>query len=399
MEKNGRQNLFSDDKVDLPVLKQRALGMRWAGMPEGTIPLTSADPDFKPAIEIRQAMTDFIAGGYFPYAPDAIPGLRAAISRSLRERKGENVPEEFIQPVDSASAAMHAITTSVLQPGDEVIIFDPVDLLFGISSRYAGAKVIYYSPKHENGRWDFSDLESHVTPNTRMICLCNPHNPLGLLYSAEELEVIARVAAEHDLWIMNDEIWSDIIYSERPFVSINSLGPELNRKTISFYGFSKGFGLPGLRAGFLYTLDGDAFAAAMRRSYELAVGVDYLTQVAMKTAFEDCWYWVDAFVAHLQTNRDILVDRFASMPLIHADRQEATFVTFPDIRETGLSSQGFVDYMKDKQKVALVPGTVKWFGPGGEGRVRLCYSTSHAILHEALDRIEEGLNDIRKTLR
>ena len=383
--------LFADDQVDLPVLKQRALGMRWAGMPEGTIPLTSADPDFKPAIEIRQAMTDFIAGGYFPYAPDALPGLRESIAASLSRRKGEEVPPELIQPVDSASACMHAIAASVLQPGDEVIIFDPVDLLFGISARYAGATVVYYSPRHENGRWDFSDLERYVTPRTRMICLCNPHNPLGLLYTEQELRVIAEVAAEHDLWIMNDEIWSDIVYSERPFVSINSLGPELNKKTISFYGFSKGFGLPGLRAGYLYALNGDAFQAAMRRAYDLAAGVDYLTQVAMQTAVEKCWYWVDAFVEHLQKNRDYLVERFSRMPLVKATRQEATFVTFLDIRETGLGSQEFVDEMREKQKVALVPGTVKWFGPGGEGCVRLCYSTSRGILTEALDRMEEGL--------
>ena len=112
--------LFTDDKVDLKVLKELALGMRWAGMPEGTIPLTSADPDFKPAIEIREAMTDFIKGGYFPYAPDALPGLREAISCSLKTRKNEDVPPEFIQPVDSASACMHAIALSVLKPGDEV---------------------------------------------------------------------------------------------------------------------------------------------------------------------------------------------------------------------------------------------------------------------------------------
>lgn len=386
-----RTNLFSDDQVDLPVLKERALGMRWAGMPEGTIPLTSADPDFKPAIEIRQAMIEFIEGGYFPYAPDALPGLRESIAHSLKERKNENVPPEFIQPVDSASAAMHAIAASVLNPGDEVIIFDPVDLLFGISARYAGASVIYYSPRHENGRWDFSDLDRYVTPKTRMICLCNPHNPLGLLYSEDELRTIAMVAAEHDLWIMNDEIWSDIVYSERPFVSINSLGPELNKKTISFYGFSKGFALPGLRAGYLYTLNGDAFNVAMRRAYDLAAGVDYLTQIAMKTAVEKCWYWVDAFVEHLQGNRDYLMDRFVKMPLIKAAKQEATFVTFFDIKGTELTSQEFVDYMREKQKVAMVPGTVKWFGPGGEGSVRLCYSTSRAILKEALDRIEEGV--------
>ena len=387
-------NLFTDDKVDLAVLKKRALGMRWAGQPEGVIPLTSADPDFKPAIEIREAMTDFIEGGYFPYAPDALPGLRESIARYLFERKGEIVPEQYIQPVDSASSCMHVIAASVLNPGDEVIIFDPVDLLFGISTRFAGASVIYYSPKHENGAWDFSDLESYVTPKTRMICLCNPHNPLGVLYSKEELRVIAEVADRHDLWIMNDEIWSDIIYSEREFVSINALGPELNKKTISFYGFSKGFALPGLRAGFLYALNEEAFNAAMRRGYELAAGVDYLTQVAMKTALDSCCYWVDAFVAHLQTNRDIIYKRLNEMPLVSAVKQEATFVTFFDIRQTGLGSQGFVDYMLKEQKVAMVPGTTQWFGPKGEGCVRICYSTSHAILNEALDRIEEGLKKL-----
>ena len=386
--------LFTDDKVDLKVLKERALGMRWAGMPEGTIPLTSADPDFKPAIEIREAMTDFIKGGYFPYAPDALPGLREAISGSLKMRKNEDVPPEFIQPVDSASACMHAIALSVLKPGDEVIIFDPVDLLFGISARYAGATVVYYSPKHENGHWDFSDLESYVTDKTRMIGLCNPHNPLGLLYTEGELRTIATVAAEHDLWIMNDEIWSDIIYSERPFVSINSLGPELNKKTISFYGFSKGFALPGLRAGYLYTLNAEAFETAMHRCYDLAAGVDYLTQIAMKTAVTDCWYWVDAFVERLQSNRDYLVERMNAMPLLHAPKPEATFVSFFDVRETGMSSQEFADYSKEHCKVALVPGTVKWFGPGGEGNVRLCYSTSHAILKEALDRIEAGMQEL-----
>ena len=115
---------------------------------------------------------------------------------------------------------------------------------------------------------------------------------------------------------------------------------------------------------------------------------------AMKTAFDDCWYWVDAFVKHLQGNRDYAAWRLNAMPMVAAARQEATFVTFPDIRATGLTSQQFTDYMFEKQRVALVPGTVKWFGPGAEGHVRLCYSTSRAILREGLDRIETGIHAI-----
>ena len=114
----------------------------------------------------------------------------------------------------------------------------------------------------------------------------------------------------------------------------------------------------------------------------------------MKTAVTDCWYWVDAFVERLQSNRDYLVERMNAMPLLHAPKPEATFVSFFDVRETGMSSQEFADYSKEHCKVALVPGTVKWFGPGGEGNVRLCFSTSHAILKEALDCIEAGMQEL-----
>ncbi len=109
--------LFTDDKVDLKVLKERALGMRWAVCRKVPSP-DLADPDFKPAIEIREAMTDFIKGGYFPLRPDALPGLREAISGSLKTRKKrKDCSAGFIQPVDSASACMHAIIAlSVLRP-------------------------------------------------------------------------------------------------------------------------------------------------------------------------------------------------------------------------------------------------------------------------------------------
>jgi len=387
------ENLFSDDKVRLDILKRRAVGMRWAGMPEGTIPLTSADPDFVPAKEINEAMIEFIKGGYFPYAPVAIDGLREIIAQRMEERKGITTSPEFITPIDSAASAMQGIALSVLQPGDEAIIFDPVDLLFGIAVRYAKAKVIHYPGNYDykKSRWDFSDLESYITHKTKMICLCNPHNPMGVMYTKDELMFIAQLAGKYNLWIMNDEIWSDIVYSEKPFISINSLGPELNKRTISCYGYSKGFGVPGLRAGYIYTMNKDSFEVVTKAATNIISGVDYVTQIAMKTAFEKCFYWVDAFREHLQGNRDYIYKRFQKMPLIKATKQEATFVTFPDISATGMSCQEFRDFLFEEHKVALVPGTKKWFGPRGEGHVRLVYSTSHAILEESLNRIEAGL--------
>lgn len=391
-----RSDLFTDDKVNMEVLKQRAIGMRWASVPDGTIPLTAADPDFPPAVEITDAMIEFLKGQYIPYG--GIHGVPEAMSKGMALRKNEHIPPEFIVPVDGAAAALQAIACAILQPGDEAIVFDPVDLLFGVSVRYAGAKEIFYPSIWENGHWKLDDLESYITPNTKMICLCNPHNPMGYLYTEEDVRHIAEIADKHGLWIMNDEIWSDIVYSGEKFYSINSLGPELNKRTISVYGFSKGFALAGLRAGYLYTQNAEAYEVAIKVANHHGYGVDSVTQIGMKAAFEHAFDWQDAFVAHLETNRDMAYERFQKMPLIKATKQQCTFVTFPDISATGLSSQEFVDFMSEEQKVVLVPGTKHWFGPRAEGHVRLCYATSNKILSEGLDRIEEGLHKLEKRL-
>lgn len=195
--------------------------------------------------------------------------------------------------------------------------------------RLSGAKEICYPSIRENGGWKLDDLEDYITPKTRMICLCNPHNPMGYVYTEQELRHIAEVANRHNLWIMNDEIWSDIIYSESKFTSINTLGAELNQRTITCYGFSKGFALPGLRAGYIYTMGKEAYDTVTRVANGSSYGVDVITQVAMKAAYDNAFYWVDAFREHLQGIRDTVYERFSKMPLIKATKQQATFVTFP----------------------------------------------------------------------
>ena len=386
------QDLFSHDKIDFEVLRQRASGMRWGTLPADVIPLTSADPDFKPAKEIREEMIRYIQGGYFPYASfEGIPGLRETLANAELVRNNVPVRPEYIIAVDSAAAALHAVATSILEPGDEAIIFDPVDLLFGISVRYAGATPVCYPSIYENGRWKLDDLESYITPKTKMICLCNPHNPLGYLYSKEDLQIIAELANKYNLWIMNDEVWSDIVYSEKPFTSINTLGEELNRRTITCYGFSKGFALPGLRAGYIYVRSQEALEKVSRICNHHSYGVDVVTQVAMKTACGQCYYWVDAFRAHLQQMRDLMFDRLSAMPMVDATKQEATFVTFPNVARTGMTSAEFADFCLKECRVAIVPGTVTWFGPRAEGHVRFCFSSSREVLTEAMDRVERGL--------
>ena len=389
---------FDNDAVKLDVLKQRAFNMRWATVPEGVIPLTAADSDFPAAPEIGEAMIDYIRGGYFSYTPNrGFPAFREATSKSLWERKQEKVDPGLILPIDSAARGMEVIARTVLKPGDEAIVFDPVDFLFKTSMEAAGAKVILYPMAFRaDGTINFDDLESYVTRNTKMLGLCNPHNPLGKVYPPEDLDHILRLSQKYGFYIMNDEIWSDIIYPDARFTSILSLGAQRNSRTLSVYGFSKSFGIAGLRAGCVYCQDKDLFeklAAASLVDTTIG-GITSLSQVAGIACLEKAYYWVDAFIERLTLNRDYALQRLAAMPGISCRKPQATFVIFPDITAAGMDPVDLVDYLFKEHKLLIVPGGARYFGPGSAGHVRICLATSHAILSEGLDRLERGLRQI-----
>ena len=385
--------LFSDENVRLDVLRQRAFNYRWAEVPEDVIPLTAADPDFPAPEAIGQAMIEYIRGGYFSYTPKlGFPAFREAMARELWERKRERVPEELILPIDSAARGMYDIAKAVLSPGDEMIVFDPVDYLFRESALAAGAKVVLFPARLSQGTVDLSELERYITPRTRMIGLCNPHNPLGATYRREDLEALLDLCQRHDLVVMNDEIWSDIVYPDADFVSILSLGAEKCRRVASVFGFSKSFGVAGLRIGCVYTTDEALFRRIVDASHVMttAGGISSISQVA-GIACLDNYGWVDQFVKHLTANRDYAQSRIDQMPVITARKPDATYLLYMDVSGLGAPAVHFTDFLQREARVALVPGGEKFFGPGSEGHVRLCFATSRAILKEGLDRLERGL--------
>lgn len=386
--------LFDDSNVKLDVLKKRAFNYRWAEVPEGVIPLTAADPDYPVAPEIRAAMMEYVQDGYFSYTPKlGYPEFAASISRALEERKGEKIDPSLILPIDSAARGMYIIAETVLKPGDEMIVFDPVDYLFRESCLAAGGRVILFPARLKDGHIDLSELESYITPRTRMIGLCNPHNPYGVLYRPEDLEHIMSLCEKHDMYIMNDEIWSDIVFPEEKFLSVYSLGNERCRRVLSVFGFSKSFGIAGLRAGCVYTTNEELFAGIVENSdvMSTAGGIASISQIAGMACMNHCYYWVDEFLGHLKKNRDYAVERLNAMPLLAAYRPQATYLLYVDIRAFGMKSVEFTDYMKEKVQLAVVSGGEKFFGPGSEGYVRICFATSRAILTEGLDRLEKGV--------
>jgi len=387
---------FSDDAVRFDLLRQRAFNLRWATVDPDVIPLTAADPDFPIARCIRDAIQEYTEGGVFSYGPpEGLADFRAACARVQVERRGiVGTTADHILPTDSAASAMFVCARWALQPGDEAIVFDPVDFLFGASVEAAGGTVVRSPVDAATGQMDLDALAAAITPRTKLLTLCNPHNPIGRVWRREELESIADLAVRHDLWVMSDEVWGDVVYPPGALVPIASLGPEIAARTIGVYGFSKTFGLAGLRVGFLAAPTVAVRDALLEesRAPTTAYGVSTLSQVAATAAYEHAWPWFDGFLAHLQRMRDLAVSRLSAIPGVRVRAPEGTYVLFANIEGLGRGTEEDVaQLILEEGRVAVVPGMARWFGPGATGHIRMTFCTSESVLTEALDRIERVL--------
>lgn len=381
--------MFSNNDINFEALKRKAYNGRWATLEEEIIPLTAADPDFRTAPEIEQGIIEYLKDGYLSYGPfSGLPEFKKSVADHFNNEKHGSFFPENILAVNSAAQGMFLIASYVLSPGDEAIILDPVDFLFKKSVETAGGKVTLCPVNTTTGDIDFEKLVSLINSKTKLISICNPHNPLGKVYSKEVLIKIAEIASAHDLWVMSDEIWSDIIYDNKNFHTYSSVSEKAKRKSFTVYGFSKSFGIAGLRIGAVLCNDQDILEDFTEKSNfnSTIEGVSTLSQIAGSVALEKAKPWYKEFLAHLQSNRNFAFTLLSRSEILTPNLPEATFVLFPKI-ENGMSSDQFAQHVLKQGRVAIVPGSERWFGKGAEGHIRICFSTSQEILEEGINRI------------
>ena len=389
---------FSDDAVRLDLLRQRAFNTRWAEQPADVIPLTAADPDFPVCPAIQERLIRHVRDGVLSYAPpQGLPEFRAAVAQWLMTTRNIACAADAVFATDSAASAMAVVARASLSCGDEVLIPDPVDFLFQHTIERAGATPVRIEVNTTTSADAFiAAMAERLTPRTRMLWLCNPHNPLGIVYAREWLLCVAQWATEHGLRILSDEIWSDIVYAPHRHVSVASLSPEIARNTVTVYGFSKNFALAGLRVGCAVCTDAqwrnEIIAASDAQS--TVYGVSVLSQVAVIAALQDGAQWLSDFVRHLRGQRDFVIERLSRWPGVTVDAPQGTYVAFPDIRAWGGDAESVCEHLREQARVALVPGAARWFGPGAQGHVRICFATSRRILQEAFDRLDRVVTAI-----
>src|SRR5215471_2268047 len=397
------RSLFSDDAVRLDLLRERAFNLRWAQLPAGVIPLTAADPDFPVCPAIREQLAGYAAEGVLSYGPpEGLPRFREAVAGWMHATRQMECTPEMVFATDSAASAMAVVARAGLQPGDEVLMPAPVDFLLHHTVQRAGAVPVRVNVTRQTSAEEFiAGLEAARTPRTRMLWLCNPHNPLGVVYPREWLRAVAEWALGRGLRILSDEIWSDIVYEPYRHASVAALSPEIASRTVTVYGFSKNFALAGLRIGCVICSDPEWRKEIVTASdaESTVYGTSVLSQVAVIAALHDGREWLGQFIQHLKCQRDYVVQRLSHWPGVVVEPPQGTYVIFPKITSLEDDAERLCDRLRDQARVALVPGAPRWFGAGSAGHVRICFATSRGILQEAFDRMEPVVRELANSRR
>jgi aspartate aminotransferase len=251
--------------------------------------------------------------------------------------------------------------------------------------RMAGAEPIFVQTKESNG-WKMTaeDFENAMTPRTKMVIINSPGNPTGTIYTREELQAIADVAAEEDILILSDEIYEKLVYDGAEHVSIASLSPETYNLTITVNGFSKAYAMTGWRLGYLGAPEPIAKAIDSIQSHSTSNPCSFAQKgglAALKGDQQPVMDMRDEF----SVRRDFMFDRLSNIQNISAVKPQGAFYILVNISQLGLSSQNFADRLLSKANVAVVPGAAF----GDDRTVRLSYATSIDVIKKGLDRFQD----------
>lgn len=356
------------------------------------ISLGVGEPDFDTPWHIRDEGIYSLEKGKTHYTSNAgLKELKVEIAKYLNRRfdLSYDYNKEIIVTV-GGSEAIDIAMRAMLDPGDEVLIPQPSYVSYLPCAVLANGTPVVIELKAENEfRLTAEELEAAITPKTKLLVLPFPNNPTGAIMDKKDLEAIAEVIIRHDLFVLSDEIYSELTYQEK-HVSIASL-PGMRERTLVINGFSKSHAMTGWRLG--YVCGPQIIIEQMLKIHQYAIMCapstsQYAAVEALRNGDED----VAGMREEYNGRRRYLLHRFKEMGL-ECFEPFGAFYVFPCIKEFGMTSEEFATELLKSQKLAVVPGTA--FGDCGEGFIRISYAYSLEQLKKAMDRMEEFVTELR----
>lgn len=384
-------NAFFDEIVP----RRGTCSYKWdTASEEGVLPMWVADMDFRTAPAVTEALRRRVEQGIFGYTK-VPPAYYTAVMEWFLRKHGWRMEREWMLYTSGVVPALSAIIKALTVPGDRVLVQTPVYTCFFSSIRNNGCEVVenrLLYVNRETYRMDFEDLEKKCAdPTVKLFLLCNPHNPVGRVWTEEELMRLGEICLRHDVRVVADEIHGELVlpgYRYTPFASLSS---EFQKQTVSCVSPSKAFNLAGLQIATIISAE-----ASVRRKIDKAININEVCDVnpfgveASMAAYTHGEEWLEALKGYLRENYSFLQSFFnANLPQFPVVRLEGTYLVWVDCSALTLSSEKLVANLLEKEKLWVNAGSL--YGEAGEGFIRLNIACPRQVLAEGLARLRRGL--------
>lgn len=359
---------------------------------EDVQPMWVADMDLPIAEPIKDALVNRAEHAIFGYTlTDDL--LNQTVKDWLLRRHNWDIKKEWIVYSPGVIPTLHMAILNVTKPGDSVLIQTPVYPPFYDIVKSHDRKLVTNPLQYKDGAYeiDFDDLETKFKQGVKAFILCNPHNPVGRVWSKQDLEKMAALCLQYDVFILSDEIHADLIFDGKKHIPVGTLSSEINSRTITCMSPTKTFNLAGLNVSYAIVPNED-IRVAMQKEYR-KYGMTMLNAMgitALEAAYTDGEEWLDDLLSLLEHNRNILVEAFQERPEITAIRAEGTYLIWLDCTNMGLTHEDLKKFMQEEAKVGLNDGAS--FGIEGEGFMRMNIASPTSYVQEGINKILVALD-------
>lgn len=382
-------------RTNTECVKWDSYAERYPGLPKDAdlLPMWVADMDFKCPQPVIDAVVARAQNGIYGYAQTKSPGFCDAICSWTKRRYMIEIEPDWIVYTPGVIPAYTVAIQCFTNPGDSVLILQPVYYPFADSIRKNGRIVVDSQLVAGEAAYglDFADVaEKLARPDVKMMILCNPHNPVGRVWTREELLRIAELCTKHHVYLVSDEIHGDLIMKGYEQTSILSLPRELSSRAIAVMAPSKTFNMAGLQTAYSLIPDAEIRADFVRQlARNRTYSINFFGSAALQAAYTQCDDWLRGVLDYIEGNLDYMQDHIAArLPRLKMYRPQGTYLVWVDFSGTGLTEDEFQHAMLYKAKIAVDFGV--WFGRGGDLCARFCVACPRAILEECMQRLEKA---------
>jgi cystathionine beta-lyase len=360
------------------------------------IPMWVADMDFAAPPGVTSALAAEMQHAIHGYYADT-GSWAAALAGWMERRHGLQVDPSWVSPTPGIVSGLGLILQAVSAPGDEIVVFPPAYHAFRKIILANERRILDVQLIETEGRYsmDLDALRGKVTPRTKVVFLCSPHNPGGTVWSVAELRALAELCVELELILVSDEIHCDLVFDGAKHTPTIAAAPEIADRLITCVSATKTFNLAGAHVGACITSN-----ATLKHRLDARIAASGLGSynrfgmIATEAAWRTGEMWLDALLPYLAKNRDLFDARIqAAAPGARSMRLDATYLAWIDFSGTGLAPKEIAAGINNRARIFASPG--EQFGPGGETWLRFNFAMPRQIIEEALGRLEEAFQDLR----